>query len=152
MTGAPREKLAARDRIDRSRARAWVLQILYRHEAEDRERPLHDVLAGVARTRRIAESRLPMIQRILTLLDDHEAEIDEALTGATRNWRLDRLSRIDRSILRLGAAELLFSPDVPGPVAIQESVRLAERYGGNESAGFVNGVLDAVYRTCDSSS
>ena len=152
MTGAERPRLPARERIDRSRARAWVLQVLYRHEAEGRERPILDVLAGVARTRRIAESRLPMIRHILSTLEEHEEEVDEALTRVTRNWRLDRLSRIDRSILRIGAAEILYSDDVPGPVAIQESVRLAERYGGNESAGFVNGVLDALYRTCVSSS
>lgn len=144
--------LSQRERIDRSRARQWALQILYRHESEDGERPLHDVLVSVAATRRIADRRMPLVSRHLARVEEHREDIDETLGQFTRNWRLDRLSRIDRSILRLGASEILYDPDVPGPVAIQESVRLAERYGGNESSSFVNGVLDAVYRSCDSSS
>ena len=57
---------------------------------------------------------------------------------------------MDRGILRLGATELLNQDDVPGKVAIQEAVRLAERYGGAESPRFVNGVLDAVFRRAGS--
>ena len=53
---------------------------------------------------------------------------------------------MDRGVLRLGATEILCLADLPGKVAIQEAVRLAERYGGEESPRFVNGVLDAVYR------
>lgn len=157
LPGAPlndtdRRSLTARERIDRSRARAWTLQILYRHESEERTRPIDDVFEGVARTRRISPARIPMIRGLLGTIEEHEGRIDAEISRFTRNWRLDRLSRIDRSILRIGAAEILFSPGVPGPVAIQEAVRLASRYGGNESSGFVNGVLDAVYRSCDSSS
>lgn len=147
-----RTGLTPRERIHRVRARAWTLQILYRHESDNGETPLHEVFDQVARTRRIADERVPYIRRLLDILDEHGDEIDETLSRFTRNWRLDRLSRIDRSVLRIGAAEILHADDVPGPVAIQEAVRLVGRYGGDESAGFVNGVLDAVYRSCDSSS
>ncbi len=137
--------LTRRGRVDRSRARAWALQVLYRWESEGAERPLSEVLLEVARTRRIAESRIPHTARILRALDASLDEVDARLAAATTNWRLDRLSRIDRSILRIGAAELLRVEGVPPRVAIQEAVRLAERYGGAESPRFVNGVLDAVY-------
>jgi transcription antitermination protein NusB len=152
VSASRRPGLSPRERIDRSRARAWVLQILYRHESEDRVRPIEEVFDAVAGTRRIAPGRIPMIRHLLELLEERGSEVDQTISQFTRNWRLDRLSRIDRSILRIGTAEILFSDDVPGPVAIQEAVRLAERYGGNESSGFVNGVLDAVFRSCDSSS
>jgi N utilization substance protein B len=62
------------------------------------------------------------------------------------NWRLDRLSAIDRNILRIGTVEMLRVRDVPPRVAIHEAIRLAERYGSEDSPGFVNGVLDAVSR------
>ncbi|NIQ57710.1 MAG: transcription antitermination factor NusB, partial [Gammaproteobacteria bacterium] len=62
------------------------------------------------------------------------------------NWRLDRLSAIDRNVLRLAAAEMLFFDDVPPLVSIQEAVQLAEKYGTGESPRFVNGVLDALMR------
>jgi len=141
--------MTARERVDRSRSRAWALQVLYRWEAEAGDRDLHDVLLAVGRTRRISDRRIAYTSRILKALQANLADVDEALTAVTKNWRLDRLSRIDRSILRIGATELLHFDDLPPKVAIQESVRLANRYGGSESARFVNGVLDAVYHRRD---
>jgi transcription antitermination protein NusB len=134
------------ERIDRTRSRAWALQVLYRWEAGGSETDLLEVLDEVARTRRIAPRRRPRVEGIVRTIRDHRDELDQALTSVTRNWRLDRLSRIDRAVLRIGAAELLHMDEVPPRVAIQEAVRLAGRYGGNESGGFVNGVLDALYR------
>ena len=79
-------------------------------------------------------------------LDEHLPEIDRALAGALDNWSLERLSSIDRGVLRIGAAELLFDDEIPPKVAIQEAIRLAEAYGGNDSPRFVNGVLDALFK------
>jgi N utilization substance protein B len=72
-------------------------------------------------------------------------ELDLRLANLTTNWRLERLGAIERSVLRLGAAELL-KGDTPPRVVIQEAVRLAERFGTSASAKFVNGVLDALAR------
>jgi N utilization substance protein B len=101
----------------------------------------------VFRTRHVAPSRKDLVRRHLTLVEDHLPAIDAVLQAAMDNWRLERLSRVDRSVLRLATAELLFSLDVPEKVALQEGVRLAGQYGAEESPRFVNGVLDAVYRT-----
>jgi len=140
------ETLNRQDRVNRSRARAWALQVLYRWESEGDERDLRDVLVDVARTQLISPHRIAFVRRLLQALQDHWASVDETLTRVTTNWRLERLSRIDRSILRLGAAELLHVPETPPKVVIQEAVRLAGRYGGPESPRFVNGVLDAIYQ------
>jgi N utilization substance protein B len=86
------------------------------------------------------------VRTILTLLDEHLPEVDDALVGALDNWRLERLSTLDRAILRIGAAELMHVADVPPKVAIQEAIRLAEAYGGPDSPRFVNGVLDALFK------
>lgn len=72
-------------------------------------------------------------------------DIDAALADVTTNWRLERLGSIERSVLRLGAAELRRG-ETPPKVAIQESVRLADLYGSAQSGRFVNGVLDALAR------
>ena len=72
-------------------------------------------------------------------------ELDRDLSEVTTNWRLERLGAIERSVLRLGAAEL-GSGQTPPRVVIKEAVRLAERFGSEESARFVNGVLDAYAR------
>lgn len=138
--------ISAQDRIDRMRSRAWVLQIHYRWESAGFEGTLRDALVDTTATRRVAERRLPYIRRVLTVLDEHLPEIDRRLEAALVNWRLERLSTIDRAVLRIGAAEILFVEDVPPKVSIQEAIRLAEAYGGPDSPRFVNGVLDALYK------
>lgn len=73
-----------------------------------------------------------------------QAEIDDVIQSASRNWRLDRMSRVDRNILRLATYELRFTEDVPVKVVINEAVELAKRFGAAESPAFVNGILDRV--------
>lgn len=74
----------------------------------------------------------------------HRASLDEAIERYSHNWRIDRMSRIDRNILRLGAYELCHCPDVPPNVALNEAIELAKRFGTEESSAFVNGVLDRL--------
>jgi N utilization substance protein B len=83
---------------------------------------------------------------LLKLLDENLVEVDEKLTSALDNWTLARISAIDRAVLRIGAVELMKRDDLPPKVAIQEAIRLAEAYGGDDSPRFVNGVLDALYK------
>ena len=83
--------------------------------------------------------------QLVKTLAEHGSELDAELADVTVNWRLERLSVIDRSVLRLAAAELLRG-ETPPRVVIQEAVHLAERYGTVRSAKFVNGVLDALAR------
>ncbi|HOM60636.1 MAG TPA: transcription antitermination factor NusB [Anaerohalosphaeraceae bacterium] len=77
---------------------------------------------------------------------EHWRQCEEEIAGAAEKWNLMRLSLVDRSILRLGVYQLLFCPDIPEKVAINEAIELAKKYGGVQSPRFVNGVLDAVYR------
>jgi N utilization substance protein B len=76
---------------------------------------------------------------------DRSAEVDASLAEVTANWRLERLGAVERSVLRLGAAELMRG-DTPPRVVLKEAIHLAERYGSARSARFVNGVLDAYAR------
>ena len=134
-------------RIDRTRARAWALQVHYQWDVGQREGTFSDVLEDVVAMRRIAESRMPYLRRIGEELDARGDELDELLEVALDNWRMDRLALLDRGILRIAAAELIYFDDIPPKVSIQEAVRLAERYSGAESPRFVNGVLDALYKS-----
>lgn len=131
---------------DRSRARAWALHVLYRWESAGGGETIAQALAKVLQTRRVAARRVAYLERILEALQDHLPEVDRALQSSLENWRLDRLSVMDRSILRLSATELLFLDDIPPKVSIQEGIHLAEAYGGRDSPRFVNGVLDALYK------
>lgn len=69
-------------------------------------------------------------------------ELDRTLGQASRNWRLERMARVDRNLLRLALYELRFLPDVPAKVAINEAIEIAKRFGTADSPAFVNGILD----------
>lgn len=71
-------------------------------------------------------------------------ELDELLTRCSRNWRLERMSWVDRNLLRLASYELSRRNDTPARVAINEAIEVAKRYGTTESPAFINGVLDRV--------
>ena len=75
---------------------------------------------------------------------ERQEEIDALLTSHTQNWRLERMTVIDRMVLRLAVYEMLDQPDTPSKVIINEAIELARAYSGEEAVGFVNGVLDAV--------
>jgi N utilization substance protein B len=132
-----------RTRVE-TRARARVLQALYAWDLRGEKRldrvasTIWDDLLVPADERRLAG-------QLVETLSEHGPELDAELAEVTMNWRLERLSVIDRSVLRLAAAELERG-ETPPRVVIQEAVHLAERYGTVRSAKFVNGVLDALAR------
>ena len=86
-----------------------------------------------------------MAATLIHVFSGRRVELDRELKAVTENWRLERLGAIERSVLRLAATELAIA-ETPPRVVLQESIRLAERYGSAQSARFVNGVLDALAR------
>ena len=70
--------------------------------------------------------------------------IDETIRKVSHHWRLERMTRVDRNILRMATFELMALPDVPRRVTLNEAIELAKRFGGEGSPGFVNGVLDRI--------
>jgi len=70
--------------------------------------------------------------------------IDEKIRAVSKHWRLERMSRVDRNIIRLAAYELMHVADIPRRVTLNEAVELAKRFGNEESPAFVNGVLDRI--------
>jgi N utilization substance protein B len=133
------------ERRIRRRARARALQALYAWDLVpdgglDRvgERLFADL--GVSADERNVAAPL------LREASGNLGEIDSQLATVTTNWRLERLSAIDRSILRLAAAEFRLG-ETPPRVVIKEAMHLAERFGTHDSARFANGVLDALARS-----
>jgi N utilization substance protein B len=127
-----------------SRARSRALQALYAWDVRG-ERDLERIATEVWDDLVVGPEERRLASRMVRTISSSKAEIDDALTAVTTNWRLERLGAIERCVLRLGAAELVRA-ETPPRVAIQEAVRLAERYAGSRSAKFVNGVLDALAR------
>ena len=88
------------------------------------------------------------MEKLLDGILQKQNELDLIITKAAPDWPLDRISPVDRNILRLGLFELLFADrnEVPAKVAINEAIELAKQFGGENSSRFVNGVLGAVYK------
>jgi N utilization substance protein B len=86
----------------------------------------------------------PYADELLRGVADNLSAIDERITSASHNWRLERMGRVDRNLLRMSTWELMAKKDVPRAVVIDEAVELAKTYGTEESSSFVNGVLDRI--------
>jgi transcription antitermination protein NusB len=71
-------------------------------------------------------------------------EIDRLIQGHTKNWRLSRMAAVDRNVLRLAVFELISDDKTPGTVVINEALEIAKKFSTNESAQFVNGILDSI--------
>jgi N utilization substance protein B len=74
----------------------------------------------------------------------HQQEIDPLLKSFSTNWSLDRMARVDLSLLRLATFELLFCPEIPSNVIINEAIEIGKRFGTKETPSFVNGILDKI--------
>jgi transcription antitermination protein NusB len=128
----------------RHRARELALQWLYQWEVGGLD--LDEVFdAGrQVQLRPPDESRDRLAESLVRGTADHLAEIDPIVADTTAHWRLERLAVIDRLILRLAVYELLFSPETPHAVVINEALELARTFSTEEAVKFVNGVLDGV--------
>lgn len=76
--------------------------------------------------------------------DAHREAVDTTIRNASKHWRLERMARVDRNIIRLAAYELLHCDDIPRRVTLNEAIELAKRFGDEGSPAFVNGVLDRI--------
>jgi N utilization substance protein B len=72
-------------------------------------------------------------------------ELDALIGRSSINWRLERMSRVDKNILRLAAFEVLYMKDIPPKVSLDEAVELGKKYGTKDSGAFINGVMDKIY-------
>lgn len=143
---AGRKQRKRRDYQERleTRGRARALQAMYAADMRDFTQLKRIALQTFDDLSIVPEERLFASQLIATV-SEYGAEIDAALTAVTENWRYERLGAIERNVLRVAAAEL--RRDVtPVKVVLQEAIRLAERFGTERSARFVNGVLDQYAR------
>jgi N utilization substance protein B len=94
----------------------------------------------------VNKKAIPYAKKLLEGVQEKNEEINQLISRYADNWRLERMSLIDRNILRLAVYELYFRDDVPKRVAINEAVEIAKRYATDDSGPFINGILDALIR------
>lgn len=128
-------------------AREAAVQYLYQREirADENDSDLDEFY----RLRGLSPSARRFCDALLKGWMARREPIDEAIRRFTVNYEFGRISAVDRNILRIGVYELLFCPDVPGVVAINEAIEIAKKYSSDESGKFVNGILDAIRKSKD---
>ena len=126
----------------RRRARRMALQFLYQVDltGEALEPALENFRAAFGLDPRTREFFLTRVRGVVA----GKSDLDRIIQASSRNWKLERMAKVDRNILRLAVFELTSCPDVPARVAINEAVELAKDFGTDDSGPFVNGVLDAI--------
>lgn len=92
----------------------------------------------------VSKKAIPYAKKLLDGVQEKREEINQLISRYAENWRLERMSVIDRNILRLAVYELHYQDDVPTSVAINEAVEIAKRYSTDDSGPFINGILDGM--------
>jgi len=126
----------------RRKARELALQVLYACELSGD--PIDEILEAVPDRGVVSSEVSDFAASLSRKTIQHLARIDEIIIQKVQKWELSRIAVVDKTILRLAICELLYFPDIPQKVSINEAIELAKIYSTRESGRFVNGILDSV--------
>lgn len=129
----------------RRKAREIAVQLLYQMEVNPGEP--QEALELFWRNLSASAATKEFVNRIVLGVHEKQGEIDKLLAKHSEHWRLERMDRVDKSILRMGVFEIMFCDDIPVKVAMNEAVDLGKKFGAEESGAFINGILDKISKT-----
>lgn len=130
----------------RRKARVLALNTLYQSEIKG-----VDAVASfplLCENFEVNKKAIPYARDLLTGIAENWEQLNSLIVENSKNWRLDRMSIIDRNIIRIAVFEMCYQGDVPGRVAINEAIELAKQYCTEDAPSFINGILDAVHVKC----
>ena len=130
--------------MSRRRSRTAVFQILYKNEFQiDSFNEIPDKSLFL---KKFNDTDTGFVKSYLTGIKKHKPCLDETISRHSKNWKIDRMSLIDLNIMRLAVFEILFCPEIPDKVALNEALELAKQFGEKESSHFINGILDQIIK------
>jgi N utilization substance protein B len=135
-------KVAGLPMSKRRKAREIALQVLYAVDVS--HVPWEVSLAETLERRKSVGEAAEYAERLIQSVVDKLHDLDKRVSGCLENWEFKRVSLIDRNIIRIALAELLFFPDTPKKVIINEAIELAHKYSSRDAGRFVNGVIDRL--------
>jgi N utilization substance protein B len=128
----------------RRKAREIVLQSLY--EAEFSDLTSEEILENQTGRRSSSGDTVEYARELLSKTLENIDTLDEKIASVLKNWEMNRISLVDKNILRFALAEILFFPHVPSKVIINEAIEIAHKYSSQDAGKFVNGILDRFVR------
>ncbi len=126
----------------RRRSREMAVQVLYQIDMAQGD--VAEALRTFCEHFEAPESIRDFAIELVNGADKHLAEIDGLISRFSEHWRLERMPIVDRNILRLAVFELMYRPDIPSKVSINEAVDLGKKFGSEDSGSFINGILDRI--------
>ena len=126
----------------RRRSREMAIQVLY--QVDMAQSDLAEALRLFCEHFKAPESIRDFAFELARGAYEHREEVDTLIKRFSEHWRLERMPTVDRNILRLAIYELLYRPDIPAKVSINEAVDLGKKYGSEDSGSFINGILDKI--------
>lgn len=127
---------------NRRKSRELALQILYQIDvSHDNTR---DALDLFWQNFKGMEISMEFTEKLVEGVCAHKEEIDKLIEESSKNWKLNRMSKVDKSILRLASFELFYCKDVPVKVILNEAIDLGKKFGSEKSGSFINGILDRI--------
>ena len=130
--------------MSRTKARVVAMQALFLLDAD--EGGMEEIMEMRAQEEGITDDDMMYLREAVAKVQENLDEIDTHIKNYSIDWSFGRLGKVDRAILRLALAEILFVDSVPSNVAISEAVRIAKKYGTEHSSRFINGILGKFVR------
>lgn len=130
--------------MSRRLARETALQVLFQRDLTKEPLITAQEVHHWAEEFEVPEPSRAFAQLLVDGTVEHLDEIDQKIASFAQDWSISRMAKVERNVMRLATYEVLFCPDIPGRVSLNEAIELAKRFGGEESAKFVNGILDRV--------
>lgn len=133
--------------MSRRLARETALQVLFQLDMGGEKSKIDQDVRHWAEEFALPELSIPFAQELVNGTIEHQPEIDERLSELSEGWGLKRMANVDRNILRIATYEIIYCPEIPGRVTLNEAIEIAKVYGSAESGKFINGILDKIVAT-----
>lgn len=131
----------------RRKSRELALQFLFSHDFQERGRVPESMARELdlfCSSFDVGQKAMGYGRQLIEGINAHADDIDRLLADHSHNWRVERMSSVDRNILRIAVFEMRYSQEIPAQVAINEALEIAKRYSLQDSVAFINGILDAI--------
>lgn len=130
--------------MSRRLARETALQVLFQLDMTNETLNARETVQRWAEEFGVPSTSVKFAEELVEGTLSHKTEIDQKIASFAEDWALERMANVDRNLLRMATYEMIYRPDIPGRVSLNEAIELAKVYGGDESAKFVNGILDRL--------
>jgi N utilization substance protein B len=130
--------------VSRRLARETALQVLYQIDITGDQENIQEIIQNWATEFDVSSKNREFIKKLVAGTLAQKEKIDQKIAQTAHEWALDRMNAVDRNLMRLAVYEMMYCPETPQRVTLNEAIEIAKRFGGEDSARFINGILDKL--------